>query len=259
MLSSERVLGGRGVSAGGPPVRDHAASSAGSSPAATPATGAVLRGSRRQGGAAGRPGATVGLRRGPNGHTMPHVPEPASPEAADLRRLHGLAEERGFSAGRARAERDLAEAVAAAGALAARLEADAPSERAVLARWVTDLSLAIARRILGDAIRSDAAALLSVVERAILAADASPDVRILVHPRAVVRVREAWEATHGPVYLGKRWTFGGDPTLPPTGCLVRYQHGVVDAGIDAELDAVDAALKAAIEADERADVAEAIG
>jgi len=159
----------------------------------------------------------------------------------------------------ARAERELAESVMAAGAFAARLEQDAPAERAVLARWVTELSLGIARRILGDAIQADATVLLSVIERAISAADASPDIRILVPPRAVARIREAWEAAHGPAHLGKRWSFAGDPTLPPTGCLVRYQHGLVDAGIDAQLDAIYAALTAAIETSERPAGVEAVG
>lgn len=253
MPSSERVLGSHGVSVRGGSVAGAAASSAGSPPDVAPA-GAVLRGTRRQGGLASRP-IPPPARAGHGGH---HVPEPPPPETVDLRRRHDLAEERGYRAGQARAERELAAAIAAARALAARLGADAPAERAVVARWVTDLSLAIARRILGDAVRINATALVTIVERAISAADASPDVRILVHPRVVARLRETWEAVHGPAYLGKRWTFGADPTLPPTGCLVRYQHGLVDAGIDAQLAAVDAALRVAIDDAEAADAAEAI-
>lgn len=255
MLSSERVLGSRAFAFG---------ASEGSGDAAATRLlghaldGAVLRNSRRQGGMANRPVFGVGV--GPNGGRIEsQAGEPPSAESIELRRLHDAAEQRGYDAGLARAEQELGDAVGAAGAVAARLAADAPSERAVLARWVTDLSLAIARRILGDAIRSDATVLLSVVERAVSAADASPDVRVLVHPRAVAPVREAWEAAHGSAYLGKRWTFGADPTLPPTGCLVRYQHGLVDAGIDTQLAAVDAALKAAIEAAERAADPEAPG
>ena len=184
--------------------------------------------------------------------------ETLSPQAADLRQRLDAAEERGYSDGLARGEAELQEVIAAAGALLVRAEADAPTQRAILGRWVTDLSVGIARRILGDAIRTDETTLLGIAERAISAADASPDVRILVHPRVVARLREAWEAAHGPAYLGKRWTFGGDPTLPPTGCLIRYQHGLVDAGIEAQLEAVSAALTAAIDARGSTDEAEAV-
>ena len=202
---------------------------------------------RRRSGLTGRPIADPDFN-GANGSRHGHGADGVtSPEAADLRRLYEAAEERGFNDGLARGEAELGEAIAAARALLDRLEADAPTQRAVLGGWVTAMSLGIARRIIGDAVRADETVLLGIVERAIASADASPDVRILVHPRAVARLREAWEAAHGPAYLGKRWTFGGDPTLPPTGCLVRYQHGLVDAGIDAQLEAVGAALDAALE------------
>jgi type III secretion protein L len=150
----------------------------------------------------------------------------------------------------ARAERDLTKVVVAAGAIAAQLEADAPTHRKTLAAWVAELSLAIAHRILGDAVAADPALLVTAVERAISAVESSPDVRILLHPNAVDRVRDAWEAAHGVGYLGKRWTFGADPAMPVTGCLVRYQHGLVEAGIDAQLEGISSALRMAIGGDD---------
>lgn len=249
MLSSERVLYGTGAAAQN---RLVAQAMAGQSERAAPAEGLVLRGAHA------RPGATarraVSTHEQGSGSVRERAGGAAGPTSeADevLRRLHHVAEERGYRAGVARAERQLSASIAAAGAIAAQLEADAPAERAALARWVTDLSLAIARRILGDSIQIDPALMVGAVERAINVAAGSPDVRILLHPHAVAQVRDAWEAAHGAGYLGKRWTFGPDPTLPPTGCLVRYQHGLVDAGLDAQLDAVAEAVTAAIRGDDQ--------
>jgi type III secretion protein L len=182
----------------------------------------------------------------------PVASEAPPPIGEELRRLHDIAETRGYREGLARAERELTGAIVAVGAWAAQFEAEAPTQKAALAGWVTELSLAVARRILGDAIQTDPSLLVTAVERAIGAADASPDVRILLHPTAVSRVREEWEAIHGVGYLGKRWTFGPDRSLPLTGCLVRYQHGLVDASIDAQLEAIAAALRTAIGGDDPA-------
>ncbi len=253
MLSSERVIGGPRIAsradAGATPVAPIAA-----------APGSVLRGTRRSG-LGSRPLTNPELNGGNGGYGLDApdglAEEALSSEAAELRQRFEAAEERGYTEGLTRGEAELREAIAAAGALLDRVETDAPGQRAIISRWVTDLSLGIARRILGDAVRTDETALLGIVEGAIPAADASPEVRILVHPGVVARLREAWEAAHGPAYLGKRWTFGGDPTLPPSGCLMRYQHGLVDAGIDAQLEAVGAALTAAIDGSRSADDAEA--
>lgn len=247
MLSSERVLSGAGAAS-----RERFTAQATPAESRAPAKGVVLRGLR--------PGASGAARRAASAHghgpgavrgRTERAAEPAPPADDDLRRLHDIAEKRGFKAGMARAERELASAVAAAGAVAAQLEADAPTQRAALARWVTDLSLAITRRILGDAIQADPALMVAAIERAITVANGSPDVQIQLHPQAVERVRDAWDARHGAGYLGKRWSFGADPTLPPTGCVVRYQHGLVDAGIEAHLDAITSAVGAAIHGSDR--------
>jgi type III secretion protein L len=254
MSSSERVLRGHGVTArSGSVARGPATSPV----AASIPARAVLRGTGgQQGGIPRRPTSETGDFGTADRHPAARRPEPESPATLDLRRLHAIAERRGFAAGEARAERRLDAAIAAVGALAARLEADAPAERAVLARWVTDVSLSIARRILGDAVRSDPTTLVGAIERTLSATTASPEVRILVHPSAVALVRAGWEAAHGAAYLGKRWTFEADPTLPPAGCLVRYQHGLVDVGIDAQLDAVAAALDTVIDGGDLARSAE---
>jgi hypothetical protein len=58
--------------------------------------------------------------------------------------------------------------------------------------------------------------------------------------------RQAWEALHGRAYLGKKWFFEGDPTLPVGGCTLRYEHGFVEAGLEAQLEEIGIALDRAI-------------
>jgi flagellar assembly protein FliH len=162
---------------------------------------------------------------------------------ASLRAVHELAERRGHAAGATRAQNDLAGAVAAAGALAERLEAELPRDASALAEIVTTLAMAVARRILEGEISADPARLIAVLERAIATVNGSPDVRVLLHPATVKPIREAWEASHGTAYLGKTWHFEADRSLPRGGCVLRYHHGFVDAGIETQLRTISEALE----------------
>ena len=69
---------------------------------------------------------------------------------------------------------------------------------------------------------------------------------MLLNPDAVEPVAQAWEALHGRAYLGKKWSFEGDPTLPAGGCTLRYEHGFVEAGLEAQLEEIGIALDRAI-------------
>jgi flagellar biosynthesis/type III secretory pathway protein FliH len=69
---------------------------------------------------------------------------------------------------------------------------------------------------------------------------------VLLNPANVDQVQQAWEALHGRAYLGKRWIFEGDPTLPIGGCTLRYEHGFVEAGLEAQLEEIGIALDRAI-------------
>lgn len=178
--------------------------------------------------------------------------------AADLRAVHELAERRGHAAGSTRARLDVADLVAAAGELAAQLEAELPRDGSTLANLVATLALTVAGRILEAEVADDPARLVAVLERAIATVNGSPEVRVLLHPAAVRPIREAWEATHGTAWLGKTWHFEADRSLPPGGCLLRYHHGFVDAGIEAQLRAVGDALDGRITTFVRRAVPEAV-
>ncbi len=167
-------------------------------------------------------------------------PEPQL--TAELERAIREAERRGHEAGRIRAEAELASAIQAAGALALVLEDAAPRQAPVIAALVAELAVAVAARVLDAEVSLDPALLTSALERAMEGVNTSPEVRVLLHPAAVDRVREAWVASHGIAFAGKRWTFEPDPTLPIGGCVVRHDHGFVDAGLEAQLAEVSAAM-----------------
>jgi flagellar biosynthesis/type III secretory pathway protein FliH len=160
----------------------------------------------------------------------------------DLRELHRRVEDRGYAVGRERAEAELAGAIKAAGALAARMEAMAPRESSSVAHALAAISTAIARRVVAAELHLDAAVLVRALESAVAGINGSPEARVLLHPDQLERVRDAWEAAHGNAHLGKRWTFEADASLPQGGCVLRYEHGVVAAGLEAQIDEIVAAI-----------------
>jgi len=152
------------------------------------------------------------------------------------------AERRGYEAGRERGEAELAGAVAAASGMAMALEDAAPRQAPVVAALVAELAVAVARRILDAAVGLDPALLRGALERAMEGMNGSPEVRVLLNPAAVEPVRAAWLASHGIAFAGKKWSFDADPTLPIGGCVVRHDHGFVDAGLEAQLAEISAAM-----------------
>ena len=207
---------------------------------ATDDGGAVFRG--RQRAAAGRGVGTGQIA----------VPATADADAApvltpeEIEQLARAAEERGYEIGRARAESELRAAVAGASAIAEHLQSIAPERTSEIAHSIAELALSVAKRIVQHEVREEPSLLCAALETAVSTINGSPEARVLLHPSAVGPVAEAWEALHGRAYLGKKWTFEGDPTLPIGGCTVRYEHGFVEAGLEAQLEEIGIALDRAI-------------
>jgi flagellar assembly protein FliH len=211
---------------------------------------AVLRGRRRAD--AGPPGATTGLVGEVVGRVVTASERAMEGASAvlgvELQQALRIAEERGYAIGHARAVEELRSAVAAAAALAVKLEAMAPSRTNAVAHAIAEVSLSVARRVVGAQLIVDPTILVGALEAAVGKINGSPDARVLLNPDVVEQVRETWEATHGRSYLGKSWTFEGDPALPPGGCMLRYEHGFVDAGLETQLEEIGIALDAAVPA-----------
>jgi flagellar assembly protein FliH len=166
--------------------------------------------------------------------------------AAEIAQMKREAQEHGYEIGRTRAETELRAAVEGASALVDRLEMIAPERASEVAHAIAELALAVAKRIVGHEVRVEPSLLCGALEAAVSTINGSPEAHVLLNPSAVDQVRSAWEALHGRAYLGKRWVFEGDPTLPVGGCTVRYEHGFVEAGLEAQLEEIGIALDRAI-------------
>jgi hypothetical protein len=207
----------------------------------------VLRGRRRAAdGRTGGPGEGAGGFADPAGASVLAVKGASAILGVELQLAYRIADERGYADGHARAVEELRAAVGAAAALAVKLEAMAPTRTNAVAHAITEVALAVARRVVGAHLLVDPMILVGALETAVGKINGSPDARVLLHPDAVEIVRQTWEATHGRSFLGKTWTFEGDPALPPGGCILRFEHGFVDAGLEAQIEEIGIALDSAV-------------
>jgi flagellar biosynthesis/type III secretory pathway protein FliH len=166
--------------------------------------------------------------------------------AEEIQRIERAAEERGYETGRNRAEAELRGAVEGASALAEKLQTIAPERTSEIAHSIAELALSVAKRIIQHEVRVEPSLLCTSLEAAVSTINGSPEAHVLLNPAAVEAVQGAWEALHGRAYLGKKWFFEGDPTLPVGGCTLRYEHGFVEAGLEAQLEEIGIAIDRAI-------------
>jgi flagellar assembly protein FliH len=219
--------------------------------AATPSTqvhsddNAVFRGRSRS----GTQGSNRGAVNQAPGVAAQAVVVPSAEDAVvaeALQRLQREAEQRGYEIGRNRAEAELRAAVEGASALAEKLQEIAPERTSEIAHSVAELALSVAKRIIQHEVRIEPSLLCTSLEAAVSTINGSPEAHVLLNPAAVEPVAQAWEALHGRHYLGKKWLFEGDPTLPVGGCTLRYEHGFVEAGLESQLEEIGIALDRAI-------------
>ena len=188
--------------------------------------------------------------QGPGGMSQTVAGMPGNVDQAvladEIQRIERAAEQRGYETGRARAEAELRAAVDGASALAERLQSIAPERTSEIAHSIAELALSVAKRIVQHEVRIEPSLLCTALEAAVSTINGSPEAHVLLNPAAVEPVAQAWEVLHGRAYLGKKWFFEGDPTLPVGGCTLRYEHGFVEAGLEAQLEEIGIALDRAI-------------
>jgi flagellar assembly protein FliH len=250
MRSSSRIIHATGAPA---PVDRHAPAILGRNPSggSVATASVVLRGRRRAG--EGRTDEVALAAAQPTPGSGASASEMAAVSASallgvDLQQALRIAEERGYAIGHARGVEEFRAAVAAAAALSLKLEAMAPSRTNAIAHAIAEVAMAVARRVVGAHLVVDPTILIGALETAVGRINGSPDARVLLHPDVVEIVRETWEQTHGRSYLGKSWTFEGDPAMPPGGCMLRFEHGFVDAGLETQLEEIGIALDTAVPA-----------
>jgi flagellar assembly protein FliH len=173
------------------------------------------------------------------------APDPAA-VAAQLAEAQREAAESGYASGRASAERELGAAIATVNALAHTLETAVPRDVDMVARTVAELAVLITRRILGAELHRDPSVLIAAIEAGIRQAVGASVIHVELNPSALDAVEAAWTTRHGLRHRGITWSFAADPTLPAGGCRLRTEHGIVDAGFEAQLSEIAGALDAAI-------------
>jgi len=209
--------------------------------------------------AGGGRGVLRGLNKGPSRGSMSSsgsaraAADSAAAISADAQllseeilRAEQAGEERGYQVGFNRAEAELRASVESAGALVERIQSIAPERTSEIAHAIAELALSVAKRVVQHEVRVEPSLLCAALEAAVSTINGSPEAHVLLNPTAVEPVHQAWEALHGRAYLGKKWTFEGDPTLPVGGCTLRYEHGFVEAGLEAQLEEIGIALDRAI-------------
>ena len=251
MPSSSWRLIRDGVEGGAPDPSGRTARS-NAAPASRPASGPTLVSESR--------GVLRGINKAASRGSMPSAAAAAATAAAstqvmsadaqalaeEIRRAERAAEERGYQTGINRAEAELRASVEAAGALVERIQTIAPERTSEIAHAIAELALSVAKRVVQHEVRIEPSLLCAALEAAVSTINGSPEAHVLLNPAAVEPVHQAWEALHGRAYLGKRWTFEGDPTLPIGGCTLRYEHGFVEAGLEAQREEIGIALDRAI-------------
>lgn len=195
----------------------------------------------------GQAGAWIGPGPGGQAPVEPPVDPMADPVVqAVLAEAIRAAEARGLAVGRQGADQELATAIAAARTFAHKLETAVPRDVEMLARTVAELSVLIARRILGAELRHDPSVLVAAIEAGLRQAAGASIINVELHPMVVDTVEAVWIARHGTRHRGFSWSFTGDPTLSPDGCRIRTEHGLVEAGFEDQLSEVATALDLAI-------------
>ena len=209
-------------------------------------TSTVFRGNAHASRGSGHGGSVAVSGAGASGAVGFGVTADQAALAEEVQRLEREAEQRGYEVGRNRAEGELRAAIEAASAMTEHLEAMAPGRTSEIAHSIAELALSVAKRILQHEVGIEPSLLCTALEAAVSTINGSPEAHVLLNPAAVEPVQQSWEALHGRAYLGKRWFFEGDPTLALGGCTVRYDHGFVEAGLEAQLEEIGIALDRAI-------------
>jgi type III secretion system HrpE/YscL family protein len=153
---------------------------------------------------------------------------------ADATRLIGQAREDGFAKGRE-------EGLAAVTELLVRARAEAARRAGETEPELRRLAVRIAEKILGEALRLDPDAVVSIVRAALTSARGRRELTIRVHPDDVAAVTAGRARLADALHraeIGVR----ADPDVARGGCVIDSEVGAIDARLDVQLAAIERAL-----------------
>lgn len=196
---------------------------------------------------AGRAGAAAGMQAASARVAPPATRQMTLPSVTGERIL--AAEREAYARGFAEGERQGSEAaVAQAHALSRRLThaiSDVETLRTEAMRRtereMVRLAIAMAHRILGNAIDADPGRLVALAQAAIGRAGGTPEARVHLNPadHALLAAADLVTADDGAAKERPGKTHGvslvADPAVPKGGCLIRSPLGLINAGISTQI------------------------
>jgi flagellar assembly protein FliH len=161
-----------------------------------------------------------------------------------LRALRQDAETRGYEAGMANAQLEMAARIAALDARVRQLDSilqllSRPLDEidAQVDQELSQLALAVGKQLARRELRVDPAQVIAIIRESLsLLPAAARDVRVHLHPDDAAVVRERLSATPGDA--PRAWTVVEDPTLSRGGCVVRSENSQIDAKLESRVHAV---------------------
>jgi flagellar assembly protein FliH len=151
-------------------------------------------------------------------------------------------QQRGYEAGKAAAQAQVeAETRDGINRLHELLDNTRMERDQILARSegdLVELAMAIARKVIGDAIAKDADVLVQIAQRAVEQLGQAGPFRLHLHPEDVARLSGRWPTGSQPV-----WELVGDERIAPGGCIVTCGASTIDARAETQLALIQNAFK----------------
>lgn len=124
------------------------------------------------------------------------------------------------------------------------LEATAARDRSLAdaEREILQLAVHIAEKIIGEQLRVEPGAIVSIVAEALKSVRRDKDVSLLVNPEAVAVVEARLEELRRQAPQGALFSVRADPSIAPGGCVIRTESGSVDAKLESQLQCLEELL-----------------
>lgn len=139
-------------------------------------------------------------------------------------------------------ERTLDAAQATATEIRVRAERDASELLTARQEELSSLAVAIARKIVGEEIRSDADTICRIVARCLDEAGQSRRLVLRINPNDEPAIREQLETLRS-LTQATLISVAIDETIPTAGCIVETDRGQIDGRLESQLKAIEKGLR----------------
>jgi flagellar assembly protein FliH len=181
----------------------------------------------------------------PRGETDLQAEKDAGARLADIERQ---AYQEGFARGerdaRAAGQRQLEPVLAGLQQLLGSLDAGRQKLRREAEQEIVALALAVARKIVGQELRTNETALARIVREAIGRTGVAGPIRVRLHPDDLQRMQSAHEGIAALPADGGQVHFEADSAISGGGCLVETEWGQIDARVEEQFRVIEEAFRA---------------